>query len=81
MAMKIGGKYKPDDVFQRHWHEFAKENSISSKQIDKEIEYVSTAVSEYCEPVAQQLFGADTCRVIANVLELIQRKLKLLERK
>jgi serine/threonine-protein kinase HipA len=81
MAMKIGGKYNPDDVFRRHWHEFANENSINQKQIDKEIEYVSNAVSEYCEPVAQQLFGSDRCRAIVNILELTQRKLKLLERK
>jgi HipA-like protein len=69
------------EVFRRHWHEFAKENAVNPKFMDKEIEYVSNFVSEYCEPVAQQLFGTNRCLAIANIFELIQRKLKLLERK
>jgi serine/threonine-protein kinase HipA len=81
MAMKIGGKYNPDDVFRRHWHEFAKENMVNPKLMDKEIEYVSNAVSEYCESVAQQLLGVNKYRTTASILELIQRKIKLLKRK
>jgi serine/threonine-protein kinase HipA len=33
MAMKIGDKYKPEDVFRRHWERLAQECDLSSKYV------------------------------------------------
>ncbi|MDR2781864.1 MAG: type II toxin-antitoxin system HipA family toxin [Holosporaceae bacterium] len=79
MAMKIGGKYRPEDVFRRHWHEFAKENMVNPKLMDKEIEYISNMVLRWYEPIAQELFGNQSQpKIIDGILEKIRRKLKLL---
>jgi serine/threonine-protein kinase HipA len=79
MAMKIGGKYNPNDVFRRHWHEFAKENMVNPKLMDKEIEYALNTVLKWYEAVAQELFEDQSRpKVIDNILKIIRRKLKLL---
>jgi serine/threonine-protein kinase HipA len=80
MAMKIGGKYNSEDVFRRHWRDFAEENFISSKLMDKEIVHVSEAISKWYEFVASQFFVYDCPEVIKNIVGLIKRKLKLLKR-
>ncbi|MDR2781678.1 MAG: type II toxin-antitoxin system HipA family toxin [Holosporaceae bacterium] len=82
MAMKIGGEYKPDDIFRRHWHRFAEENSINQKLMDKEIDYVSKAVSKWYKHTAQQLYWNQQLypKVINEIIKLIEKKLKLLER-
>ncbi len=38
MAMKIGGKYKPDDVFLRHWHKLIPDMAAARKNLEKQIE-------------------------------------------
>jgi serine/threonine-protein kinase HipA len=82
MAMKIGGKYHPKDVFRRHWHELAEENSIGSKLMDEEIEHVSKTVFQWYELVAKQWFGTYRFpKTIDDILKLIRKKIKLLERK
>jgi serine/threonine-protein kinase HipA len=79
MAMKIGGKYNPDDVFRRHWHEFAKENMVNPKLMDKEIEYVSNTALKWHETIAQELFEDQGWpKIIDNIFKIIRRKLKLL---
>ncbi len=38
MAMKIGGKYKPDDVFLRHWYKLIPDTAAAKKNLEKQIE-------------------------------------------
>lgn len=37
MAMKIGGKYDPETIFLRHWHQLVPGTSGSKKDINKEL--------------------------------------------
>ncbi|GHU13519.1 putative kinase Y4mE [Alphaproteobacteria bacterium] len=82
MAMKIGGKYNPEDVFRRHWHKFAEENSIGSRLMDKEIDYVSKMVWKWHGRVARQLFWHEQLypKIIHDIIKLIEKKLELLKR-
>ena len=77
MAMKIGNKYEPNDVFRRHWQAFSEDISVKSEFIEKEMKYVSTAVKKWAEAVASDYFSLHErpdvvnriLRVIANNLE------------
>ncbi|MGH1398001.1 MAG: type II toxin-antitoxin system HipA family toxin [Alphaproteobacteria bacterium] len=44
MAMKIGGKYKPDDVFLRHWHKLIPDTAAAKKNLEKQL----TDMSKKC---------------------------------
>jgi len=37
MAMKIGGKYKPDDVCLRHWHKLVPDTAAARKNLEKKL--------------------------------------------
>lgn len=37
MAMKIGGKYKPNDVFLRHWHRLVADTAAAKKNLEKQL--------------------------------------------
>ncbi len=77
MAMKIGNKYEPNDVFRRHWQAFAEDISVKAEFVEKEMKYVSTAVKKWAEAVASDYFSLHErpdvinriLRVIANNLE------------
>ncbi|MCR4624005.1 MAG: type II toxin-antitoxin system HipA family toxin [Alphaproteobacteria bacterium] len=77
MAMKIGNKYEPNDVFKRHWQAFAEDISVKSEFVEKEIKYVSTAMKKWAEAVANDSFSLHErpdainriLRVIADNLE------------
>jgi len=37
MAMKIGGKYRPEDVFLRHWNQLAPDTRLAKNTMEKEL--------------------------------------------
>ncbi|MGV8947947.1 MAG: HipA domain-containing protein [Candidatus Paracaedibacter sp.] len=37
MAMKIGGKYTPDDVFLRHWYRIIPDTALARRSLNKDI--------------------------------------------
>ena len=41
MAMKIGGKYKPDDVFLRHWYKLVPDTAVARKNLEKQLKSVA----------------------------------------
>ncbi len=51
MAMKIGGKYKPDDVFLRHWHRLIPDTAAAKKNLEKQL----INISRKCRDKAQHL--------------------------
>jgi len=77
MAMKIGNKYEPNDVFKRHWQAFAEDISVKSEFVEKEMKYVSNSVKRWAEAVANDYFSSHErpdvinrmLRVIADNLE------------
>ena len=80
MAMKIGNKYEPNDVFKRHWQAFAEDISLKTEFVEKEIKYVSTAVKKFAESTAIGYFPFHgRPDVINRILRVITDNLKLLE--
>lgn len=80
MAMKIGNKYEPNDVFKRHWQAFAEDISLKTEFVEKEIKYVSTAVKKMAELTASGYFPFHgRPDVINRILRVITDNLKLLE--
>ncbi|UQZ90578.1 toxin HipA [Deltaproteobacteria bacterium Smac51] len=53
MAMKIGGKYRFNDLFQRHWEAFAKSAGLSPAQVKKRV----LQMSEIIPSEAHRLYG------------------------
>ena len=37
MAMKIGGRYRPDHVYIRHWHRLVPDTETSRKNLEKQL--------------------------------------------
>lgn len=73
MAMKIGGKYEPEDVFGRHWHKFAEEISVNPKFIDKEIAKVSTNIENSIEAYLYSPISNKISRIISKKIEQLRR--------
>jgi serine/threonine-protein kinase HipA len=46
MAMKIGGKYKPEDVFLRHWHRIVPETAAAKRNLEKQMQETAKACLE-----------------------------------
>jgi len=79
MAMKIGNKYEPNDVFKRHWQAFAEDISVKSEFVEKEMKYVSTAVKKWAEAVANDYFSLhERPDVINRILRIIADNLEKL---
>lgn len=79
MAMKIGNKYEPNDVFRRHWQTFAEDISVKSEFVEKEMKYVSAAVKKWAEAVANDYFSLhERPDVINRILRVIADNLEKL---
>ena len=55
MAMKIGGKYEPDEVYVRHWHRLKKPPAAVSQSKGKTSPLVRNPA-----PIALSLAGLDS---------------------
>lgn len=72
MAMKIGGKYNPEEVFLRHWHQLVPDTEVARKDIEKQLQHLSKDCLEKAhtlrislekEGVSSSIFE-DICSVI-----------------
>ena len=45
MAMKIGGKYKPEDVYLRHWHRMVADREVARKNLEKQLLTLSQGIT------------------------------------
>lgn len=72
MAMKIGGKYKPDDVFLRHWHRLVPETKAAQSAMNKQLKAMAISTIENALVLKETLEGqglrspvfSDICRII-----------------
>ncbi len=80
MAMKIGGKYKPDDVFLRHWYKLVPDTAAARKNLEKQL----IDMSKNCKDKAAQL-KADlkaqkiTSGVFDDICAVIDKRTKHIE--
>ncbi|MFI4957323.1 MAG: type II toxin-antitoxin system HipA family toxin [Gammaproteobacteria bacterium] len=59
MAMKIGGKYIPDDVLLRHWHRIVPDTTVAQKNIEKQLLAMANDCVEQAVLLREQLKRED----------------------
>jgi serine/threonine-protein kinase HipA len=74
MAMKIGGKYEPDDVFLRHWHRLIPDTKAAQSAMNKQLKTITESTIENALVLKETLEAkglrspvfADICQVIED---------------
>lgn len=78
MAMKIGGKYKFDDVRARHWERFAEATGMGKAQARKRILTVAKALPTCARAVlSDPTLGFADCEIAAQIVRLIEQRCAL----
>lgn len=74
MAMKIGGKYKPDDVYLRHWHRIVPDTKTAKKNVEAQLLEMSVKVSLRAQKIKRDLekegVSSSTIDEILKVIEI-----------
>lgn len=75
MAMKIGGKYKPDDVFLRHWHKLVPDTAAARKNLEKQIETMAVNCRDKAHDLIEML-ETDNIRssIFHDICEVINKR-------
>jgi serine/threonine-protein kinase HipA len=73
MAMKIGGKYKPDDVFIRHWHRLVTNTQAARSNLEKLLYTLAQRTLE-CSAELKQRFDQQGLKtnIIDDICTLIK---------
>ena len=79
MAMRIGGKYDPNTVFLRHWHQLVPDTTAAKKVLNKDLIKISKDCLNYAHTLKESLKGKgifspifeDICQVIKKRSEHI----------
>ena len=75
MAMKIGGKYKPDDVFLRHWHRIVPDTAAAKRNLEKQMQETAKAALEKAESLKVDLEKEDIrSPVFDEILAIIAQR-------
>ncbi len=75
LAMKIGGKDKPDWVIERYWQVFAEDIEVNYKLVRNRLAYMKETVRD-AAPVTRDTFVAKhgECEVYAQIIEIIEAR-------
>jgi serine/threonine-protein kinase HipA len=75
MAMKIGGKYKPEDVFLRHWHRIVQDTAAAKRNLEKQMQETAKACLEKAENLKSDLEKDDIrSPVFDDILAVITKR-------
>jgi serine/threonine-protein kinase HipA len=75
MAMKIGGKYDPDEVYLRHWHRLVPDTAVARKAIEKSLADMATTALDQATKLHAELNKENiTSPVLDSVLALIKKR-------
>ena len=75
LAMKIGGKDKPDWIIERYWQIFADDIDVNYKLVRNRLAYMKEAVRDVA-PVTRDTFVEKhgDCEVYAQIIEIIEAR-------
>lgn len=73
MAMKIGGKYEFDRIFNRHWYKLAKESGFTYAQVKKRIIDIATELPKAAKKIAEMPPFKEVS-IIKNITDLINKR-------
>lgn len=75
MAMKIGGKYDPDDVYPRHWHRLVPDSASARNEMDKTLADMATRTLDQATKLHAELKKEEiTSPVLDSILAVIQKR-------
>ena len=75
MAMKIGGKYKPDEVFLRHWHRLVPDTRTAQAALNRELKNMATAATENAIALKRELNAQNiTSPVFDTIQQVIEAR-------
>jgi len=75
MAMKIGGTYKPNDVFLRHWHRLVPDTAAARRNLEKQMQETAKACLEKAESLKSDLEKEDIrSPVFDEILAVIAKR-------
>jgi len=75
MAMKIGGKYKPDEVFLRHWHKLVPETAAAKHNLEKQMQGTAKACLEKAKTLKSDLAkDGIQSKVFDDILSVIGKR-------
>jgi serine/threonine-protein kinase HipA len=81
MAMKIGGKYDPDEVYLRHWHRLVPDTAVARKSIEKSLADMATTALDQAIKLHAELNKQNiTSPVLDSILALIKKRSTRLKR-
>ncbi|PCJ49590.1 MAG: hypothetical protein COA74_05390 [Gammaproteobacteria bacterium] len=71
MAMKIGGKYKPDEVYARHFEKFAVETGLSKPMVLKQVAVIAGKIIGSFDGIEAEMPASS--KLIAFIRERVER--------
>jgi serine/threonine-protein kinase HipA len=75
MAMKIGGKYEPDDVYLRHWHRLVPDTAVARNSIEKTLGDMAEKTLDQATKLHSELKKDNiTSPVLDSMLALIKKR-------
>lgn len=73
MAMKIGKKYKPEEVFLRHWYQLVPDTQLARNMIEKDLKRFATKLPKkslsLLKVVESKKFPLAICKKIQEIIE------------
>jgi len=75
LAMKIGGKDKPDWVIERYWQVFADDIEVNYKLVRNRLAYMKEAVSDVAPTTRDTLVAKHgECEIYEQIIEIIKAR-------
>ena len=75
MAMKIGGRYDPGEVYLRHWHRLVPDTAVARKGIEKSLADMATTALDQATKLHAELNKENiTSPVLDSILALIKKR-------
>ncbi len=80
MAMKIGGRYKPDDVLKRHWERLVPDTAVAKKALKKEVLLIAARSLKSAKELRLEMLaeGVDSL-IFDRMLEVIKHRVARLQ--
>ena len=78
MAMKIGGKYRFNELFPRHWERFAKSAGLSQAQVKKRVSQMADALPSRSQKLLENFGGCGLVNgILVDICSLIKERCAL----
>jgi len=75
MAMKIGGKYDPDDIYLRHWHRLVPDTAGTRNALEKNLTEMAATTLDQATKLHDELKKENiTSPILDSIVALIKKR-------